>query len=92
LKESVSLSKIEKSNMKLEKVLTKMKKFRLLMQENFSKVIQTFKAVTNHENSLMITFGQLTALATTPIGQALGMPQMLFREELEKNKHVLEEM
>jgi len=86
----VSLSKIEKSNMKLEKLIVALKKFRVLMQDRFSQVLDTFKAVVNRDNSLMLSFGQLTALATTPLGQALGIPQMIFREELEQNKQVLE--
>lgn len=86
----MSLSKIEKSNMKLEKLIVALKKFRVLMQDRFSQVLDTFKAVVNRDNSLMLSFGQLTALATTPLGQALGIPQMIFREELEQNKQVLE--
>lgn len=78
--------------MKLEKLIGALKKFRVLMQDRFSQVLDTFKAVVSRDNSLMLSFGQLTALATTPVGQALGIPQMLFREELEKNKQVLEQM
>ena len=33
--------------------------------------------LTNRENSVYLNFGQLTALATTPVGQAIGMAHVI---------------
>jgi hypothetical protein len=43
------------------------------MDEGFSKVRDQFATITDRENSLQISFGQLTALASTPVGQAIGI-------------------
>jgi|LauGreDrversion4_2_1035121.scaffolds.fasta_scaffold1555189_1 hypothetical protein len=73
LKESVSISKIEKNNQKLESIVAALKKFIVLTKERTGQVLTNFDEIVKRENCMNINFGQLTALSVTPVGQAIGM-------------------
>lgn len=55
------------------------------------EVTTSLEELTKKENSLPMNFGQLTALASTPVGQAIGIGQMV-NGGVEGNKLLLEEM
>ena len=82
LKESINVSKIEKNNQKLEKLLDVLKKFRFMMDERLNKVVFKMDDLSKKEKAYPINYGQLTALATTPIGQAIGMTNLFSNEDL----------
>jgi hypothetical protein len=52
--------------------------------------MRKFEDIVKKENSFHITFGQLTALATTQVGQAIGMTQVLAGNDT--NRLMLEDM
>ena len=73
LKESINISKIDKNNKKLEELIEAIKKFRSLQNQQQTGMKEKFQEIVKKENSYHINFGQLTALATTQVGQAIGM-------------------
>ena len=90
LKESVSISRIEKNSQKLEHLLDAYKKFSVLINKKFDSCISNFDQLVHKDNCVSINFGQLTALASTPVGQAIGMGSVLAGGE--SNRLIVEEM
>lgn len=77
LKESISLDKIEQTNQRMELILEALKKFRNKASEKMTMGLGYLDELTTRENSVYLNFGQLTALATTPVGQAIGMAHVI---------------
>ena len=57
LQESINVSKIEKNNQKLEKLVAILKKFRGLMDEKMSKVLVKMDDISSKEKSLQLNYG-----------------------------------
>jgi hypothetical protein len=57
LKESINLGKIEKNNVKFEKFIDAMKKFRSVMDERMNKVLTKIDDISAREKSIEINYG-----------------------------------
>ncbi|CDW75196.1 UNKNOWN [Stylonychia lemnae] len=83
LRESINITKIEKNNQNMEKVLQALNQYTILIGDKLGKVVQKFDEMSNKEKSLSLTYGQLTAVAITPIGQQVGFNQIIDQSDRE---------
>eukprot|EP00347_Sterkiella_histriomuscorum_P013422 403364764 len=83
IKESINVEKIEKANLKMDKLIQALQKFGKSMNEKLSKVVVKLEEATSKDQSFQISFGQLTAIAASPIGQSIGLNSLLTNEDRE---------
>ncbi len=73
LKESINFGQIEKINARFNELSKFISKFRHYINEKFSNVAKKLEILDSKEKSYELTYGQLTALAATQVGQYIGL-------------------
>jgi hypothetical protein len=91
LKESISVSKLEKSNQRFQKYVDALRKYNSMIKERMTKTLDEFDNLSKKENAIQINFGQLTALSATPIGQVVGLSQAI-SGNFEQHQMMLDDM